>query len=136
MTKPRREVLLVSPWMDDITLYPPLFDQHIWLTIKLGQMIADLAVNHAITFTILYRERDYRMDRVIRLILRKKPQLLKLQEIRNLHAKMIVIDSFALEMSANLLPTSLYRNIETCILVANSHGNARRYVEEKLGIKI
>lgn len=136
MSRPNSEVILVSPWLDDITLHPPLFGNHTRLTLSLGQMIADLAVNYRIRFVILYRERDYRMERVIRLIAKQSPQSLILREVRNLHAKMVVIDSFALEMSANLLPTSLFRNVESCVLVANDYRNARRYVENKLGLII
>jgi len=136
MAKPGSEIVIVSPWISNVTLCPPIFDDNQKSTIRLDEMIARLALTHKIHFTILYRDRDYRLNSAIKTISDRAANSLTLRKITHLHAKMIVTEAFALEMSANLLWTSLYRNVESCTLLVNKYRNARQYVEAKLSLVI
>jgi hypothetical protein len=132
LAKPGSEIVVVSPWIDNVTLHPPMFDEVRLSAIRLGDLMAKLAVAHEIHFTLLFRDHDHRLDRAVDLVRARTPSLLTLRPVLDLHAKMIAIDGFVLEMSANLIRTSLYRNVESCSLLLNSFGDAGRYVEYKL----
>lgn len=60
----------------------------------------------------------------------------RLLEVPHLHAKAVVTDAFVLRMSANLLTTSLSRNVETCALTTNPYGSAAQWVERELGVHL
>jgi hypothetical protein len=136
MARPGSEIMIVSPWIDNIVLHPPIFNTIHSSALHLGEIMTNLALAYEIHFTLLFRDQDHRLRSAIKSISAQAPRLLTLQKVSNLHAKMIVIDTFALEMSANLLPTSLYRNVESCALLVNNHRDAREYVENKLSLII
>lgn len=136
MARPGSEIVVVSPWIDNVALQPPIFDGIRVFTIYLDEMMAKLALVYGIRFTLLFRDQDHRLNSAIEAISAQASRLLTLREVPNLHAKMIVIDTFALEMSANLIWTSLYRNVESCTLVVNPDHSARKYVERKLSLAI
>lgn len=138
MAAPGREIMLVSPWIGDVTLVPPVFRHgpHMYTgaSIRLGELLLRLAQDFNMQVTLVLRELDYRFAPVVdnwptmdRLTLRMVP---------NLHAKAVVTDSFVLLGSANLLQTSLSRNVEVCELKKNPYRTPRRWLSSELGLQI
>jgi hypothetical protein len=126
--------------VEDVTLHPPLFGQgescYSNLEIHLSELLSRLARDYNIHVVLIVRERDGRLEQAIGRLVTEKPNLLTVREVPYLHAKAVATDSFVLEMSANILETSLFRNVETCTLVANQYGNTRQWLREKLGLRL
>lgn len=140
LARPRSEVILVSPWMENVILYPPLFfmgeNHYTQSKIQLSQLLLCLARDYDIRVTLIVREQDVRSDRVINPLATSKPSHLTVQEVPYLHAKVLLTEAFVLETSANLLWTSLFRNVESCTLATNPYNNPRQWVKVKLGLTI
>lgn len=102
----------------------------------LSQLLLCLARDYDIRVTLIVREQDVRSDRVINPLATSKPSHLTVQEIPLLHAKVLLTEAFVLETSANLLWTSLFRNVESCTLATNPYNNPRQWVKVKLGLII
>lgn len=140
LTRPGSDILLVSPWVEDVTLHPPLFGRkgslYTHSEIHLSELLLRLARDYDNRIHLLVRERDGRLERAIGPLLRTKPENLQLREVPHLHAKLVATDAFVLETSANLLQTSLFRNVELCRVVANQHPNVRLLLQEKLNVRI
>lgn len=140
LARPKSEIILVSPWIEDVRLYPPYFGQnHSYYTqptIYLSQLLLRLAKDYEMMITLVIREQDYRSEKVIRPLLNNQPDYLIVKEVPYLHAKLVITESFILQTSANLLWTSLYRNIESCTLKPNLFPNARQCLKLELGLSI
>lgn len=140
MARPLSEIILVSPWIDNVKLYPPIFagrlDTYDAPEIRLNEFLLRLARDYDIRITLIIRERDYRSARVVNPLQRLQPENLLIREIAFLHAKAVVTEAFILETSANILMTSLFRNVELCTLVANLHKNPRQWLKDRLGITV
>lgn len=140
LARPGSEVILVSPWMEDIILYPPLFGQgknrYTDSEIRLSRLLLRLAIDYEIRVTLIVREQDRRSEMVISPLARNKPSHLNVQEVPYLHAKILLTEAFVLETSANLLWTSLFRNLESCTVATNPYNNPRRWLKVKLGLII
>jgi hypothetical protein len=55
-------------------------------------------------------------------------------EVPYLHAKCVATEAFVLETSANLLWTSMFRNVESCRVVKNDYGNTRQLLRARLNL--
>lgn len=134
------EVFLISPWVDDIALNPPLLargeNYSARSEIHLSELLLELARDYKIHVTFIVRERDYRFERATGILARTLPKQLTVHLVPYLHAKAVVTESFVLETSANLISTSLYRNVETCSVLANPYSSPREWVKVKLGLII
>lgn len=132
--------IIVSPWIQQVDLKPPLLGTNgNWDTrekMPLSEFLLFLVTERNLNLVVVVRENDYRVQNVTKAILRKNPNKLKVVESEYLHAKAIVTSRFVLQTSANLIPTSLYRNTETCVLLVNKYGNASRYVEYELKLRV
>ena len=53
-----------------------------------------------------------------------------------MHAKLVATERYVLETSANILWTSFYRNVEWCRIASNPHGDLRRLLQMRLGIRL
>ena len=126
--------------MEDVTLYPPLFGHEGTLytkpEIRLSELLLRLARDYDVHVHLIARERDRRLEQAINPLIRTKPGSLHLREVPHLHAKLVATEAFVLETSANILPTSLFRNVELCRIVANSHGSLGQLLRDKLGLTI
>jgi hypothetical protein len=140
MARPESEVVLVSPWIEDVVLYPPLLEPdgspHVNHDMRLSELLLRLARDYDIRIHVIVREQDARLAWTLRSLRRTKPANLYLREVPHLRAKLVVTEAFTLEMSADLLRTSLFRNVESCRVVANPHSSTRRLLQEKLGLAI
>lgn len=132
--------IIISPWVQELQLKPPILGHEgKWNTreaMPLSDFLYYLIAWRDLNLTMIVRENDYRVQRVTKQILRQFPLNMRIIESIHLHAKAIVVPNFVLQTSANLIPTSLYRNTETCMLIENKYGNASRYVEYELKLRI
>jgi hypothetical protein len=132
------EQIIVSPWIDNIVLYPPMFgvleNQYTQEQIDLGSFLLKLARDYDMRFLIVAREQDYRLERTIRNLISDKPENVRIHLFPYLHAKAVITDSFVLQTSANLIRTSLYRNIETCSLSVNHYSSANEWLRNELSV--
>jgi hypothetical protein len=138
LARPESEIILVSPWVEDVTLWPPLFghgeSRYTRSEIRLSELLLRLARDYDIRVTLIVRERDARLECAISPLTTVKPNHLTVREVPHLHAKAIVTDTFVLETSANILDTSLFRNVESCTIVANPYSSPRQWLRAKLGL--
>lgn len=140
LARPGSEIALVSPWVENVSLHPPPFrlnygDRYSLPEIRLGNFLLRLARDSGMRVTFVVREHDARLEAAIRPLLRNAPDSLVIREVPHLHAKLIVTEHYVLETSANLLWTSLFRNVEWCRIANNPHGHSRGLLQAKLGIR-
>lgn len=85
LARPGSEVILVSPWVEDVTLRPPLFGQgrnrYICSEIRLSELLMRLARDYEIRINLIVRERDARLECVISSLATIKPNRLIVQEV-------------------------------------------------------
>lgn len=140
LARPGSEVILVSPWIENVTLYPPIFgnseNRYTRSEIRLSQLLLRLARDYKIRITLILREQDQRSERVITPLIINQPSYLTVKQVQHIHAKMLITEAFLLKTSANLLWTSLHRNIESCTLVSNPYRNPRQCLKVELGVII
>lgn len=138
LARPESEVILVSPWVADVPLRPPLFigrrSRSSRSEVRLSELMLTLANDFGIRFTLVVRERDRRLESAIAPLARALPNKLLVREVAYLHAKELITPSFVLQTSANFLETSLYRNVESCTLFKNPWNNARDWLRADLGL--
>lgn len=132
--------IIVSPWIQQVDLKPPILRTALgWNTrenMPISEFFLFLAVERDLDLILIVRENDYRVQNVTKTVRQKAAEKIKVIESEFLHAKAIVTSKFILQTSANLIPTSLYRNTETCVLLANRYENAVRYVEYELKLRV
>lgn len=140
LARPRSEVILVSPWIENVSLYPPIFgnreNRYTRSEIRLSQLLVRLAGDYKIRITLILREQDERSERVITPLITNQPSYLTVKQVQHIHAKMLITEAFLLKTSANLLWTSLHRNIESCTLASNPYRNPRQCLKVELGVII
>lgn len=140
LARPGSEIAIVSPWIDDVTLHPPLFghgvDRHVQSQIRLSRLLLHLARYYNLRFTLIVRDQDRRFRRAVALLERLQPDALTVRAIPYLHAKALVTETFVIQTSANVLDTSLFRNVESCTLLPNGYGTPRAWLRWELGVII
>jgi hypothetical protein len=141
ISAPRRSTaVIVSPWIQQVDLKPPILKtEGKWDTrekMPLSEFLLFLAAERDLNLILIVRENDYRVLNVTKVIREKAYENLRVIESKFLHAKAVVTSKFVLQTSANLIPTSLYRNTETCTIFVNKYGNASRYVEYELKLRV
>ena len=116
LTKPGQEVILVSPWLNNMVLLPPMFgsDQQWFISkeIELRDLLIYLTMWYNIHVSFVIREQDWRADRVLKNW--PLPKQLTVKIVRDeqiLHAKAIITDDYVLHGSANLIPTSIHLSL-------------------------
>ena len=134
------EISFVSPWVDNVVLLPPRFgtgeEAYTNSNIQLREFLLRITRDFDMRVVLLIRDRDRRLRSALGNIQNTSPDKILIKDYPYIHAKMIVTPRFVLETSANILQTSLFRNIESCTLIRNSFGSTRRYLRNKLGIII
>lgn len=138
--RPNSHIILVSPWIDDVALYPPMFvlgeNRYERDTIRLSELLLYLARDSGMYVSLVVRDRDARFHRVVRPLRKAVSERIQVKMVPHLHAKAIITDRFVLTTSANLIPTSLSRNIETCQLSSNHYGNAAEWLLKYTSISV
>jgi hypothetical protein len=104
--------------------------------LHLSELLILLGEELNLHFILLLREQDYRTRSVTQPVRSALGARLEVLEVQHLHAKMLVTNRLVLETSANLLATSLYRNVESCQVMVNPYNNVRTYIREKLSIPV
>lgn len=134
------QVVIVSPWIQNIELKPPILGtEGAWDTrerMLLSELLVYLVSTRNLTLHVVVREMDYRFQEVIDPLESKYPHRFYTTSVPFLHAKVITTDTLVLQTSANLIPTSLYRNTEACVLLANKYRNALRYLQHELDLRL
>lgn len=132
-----KEVAVISPWIENVTLLPPTFGagdvKYAQSQIRFSDFFVRMVRDFDFRVLFLIRPGDERTDAVLRPVISTSPSKVSVREFNHIHAKGIVTPFFALETSANMIPTSLFRNIESCTLIRNTFGDTRRYLNHKLG---
>lgn len=132
-----KEIAIVSPWIANVTLLPPRFgngsNDYTNSRISFDEFLVRVVRDFDIKVVFLVRPNDRRTFSALNAVVKAAPRNVIVREFNHIHAKMIVTPYFALETTANLIPTSLFRNIESCTLVRNTFNDARRYLNHKLG---
>jgi hypothetical protein len=138
LARPGSEIILVSPWMGDVVLYPPIFGQgerrYTCSKTRLSHLLLRLARDYNIRITLILREQDQRSARVITPLATYQPNNLTVKQVQHIHAKMLITEAFLLKTSANLLWTSLHRSIESCTLISNPYRDPRQCLKVELGV--
>jgi hypothetical protein len=140
MARPSSEVVIVSPWMDNVLVHPPRraggHPAYTAETTRIGELLRDMAVRSDVRVLLIVRDEDERLARATRLLSAAKPSNLQVISVPKLHAKAVVTEAFVLGMSANVLHFSVHENIETCSLHSNPFGTARQWVRQQLNISV
>jgi hypothetical protein len=131
------EVAVISPWIENVILSPPKFGSGAVAYAKARITFSDFFVRATRDFDFrllfLVRPGDQRTQRTLRPIIDAAPGRVLIKEFDYIHAKIIVTPYFAIETTANMIPTSLFRNIESCTLIRNTFNDTRGYINHKLG---
>lgn len=131
------EIAIVSPWIHKVYIKPPIFGdatkRYSRPTIELREFIKRMLQDFDYRVILLVRLEDPQTQQVVNSIVDAAPANVTVREYPYIHAKMIVTPTFAIETTANMIHTSLHRNIESCTLVNNRFSDTRRYLRDKLG---
>lgn len=138
--KKSTNVAIISPWVQDVVLHMPIITSSNRRDgsrrMYFSQFLNYLIENKGLKIYLIMRDNDSRVKYATRVARRKNPDHLNLIAVQYLHAKAVVTDSHALLTSANLIPTSLYRNVESCSLQINRYQNTEKYIEYEFGLKL
>jgi hypothetical protein len=137
--KKATDTAIVSPWIQDVLLHTPILCGDYSVSNRrmyLSQFLSYLIEQRQLRIFLIVREHDKRAQHVTRVVRQKAQKGLYVHTVKFLHAKAVVTNSNVLLTSANLIPTSLYRNVESCVLLTNQHGNTFKYLEHEYGIKL
>lgn len=131
------QVAIISPWIENVTLLPPRFGiggvSYRETQITFSDFFIRMVRDFSISVIFLVRPGDRRTRATLQRIVTAAPNRVVIKEFDYIHAKGVVTPHFALETTANIIPTSLFRNIELCTLVRNTFKDTRRYINHKLG---
>src|SRR3712207_3380859 len=104
LARPESEVVLVSPWIENVWLHPPPFnlngeERFYRVKVRLDDFLLYLVRDYQIRVIVVVRERDARLEAAVRPLLEAAPEYLDTREVPHLHAKLIVTEAFVLETS-------------------------------------
>lgn len=122
-------VIIVSPWLSDVTLRLPVNDRFEGREVRLLQALEELS-DKEIHILVCEGEKhnEYIKNRL--------PDHVHLQEIDDLHAKAVVCDEFVYMGSANITHGGLTLNRELCEVLENEYNSAGEYVRRKLDLEV
>jgi len=123
------QVIIVSPWLSDVSLHLPLNDRFDGREVSLVEAVTELSEKD---IRLLVRSGEAHND----YIKTRLPESVEYREIDDLHAKAVICDEFVYMGSANITLGGLTVNRELCEIVENAHGSAEGYVEKNLGIDV
>lgn len=130
------EICIVSPWIRDVLLKPPIIVGAGGMSAQRKTLLSEflhlLVSRRDVHLHVFVRELDHDIRNVTAKVRASFPDSLNIHQAPHLHAKVIATSNTVLQMSANLIPTSLYRNIETCAISTNRYGSARTYTHNEL----
>lgn len=130
------EICIVSPWIRDVLLKPPIIVGTGGVSSQrrtpLSQFLHLLVSRRDVHLHIFVRKFDHDIRNVTAKVRGSFPDSVYIHQAPHLHAKVIATSNTVLQMSANLIPTSLYRNIETCAISTNRYSSARNYTQNEL----
>ncbi len=122
-------VVIVSPWLSDVSLRFPVNDRFDSREISLVESLKTLSEKE---IHLIVRSRESHND----YIKRRLPEHVHLQEIDGLHAKAVVSDSFVYLGSANITHGGLILNRELCEVIENEYDSAAEYVNRRLDLTL
>jgi hypothetical protein len=122
-------VILVSPWLSDVSLNLPVNDRFDSREVSLVEALETLSEKE---IHLLVRSGESHND----YIKRRLPKHVYVQEIDSLHAKAVVSDSFVYLGSANITRGGLILNRELCEVIENEYDSATEYVERTLDLTV
>ena len=122
-------VVIVSPWLSDVTLRLPVNDRFDEREVRLVDVLEELEETEV---HLLVREGEEHNE----YIERRLPDHVRFRRIEGLHAKAVVSDTFVYLGSANITRGGLSINRELCEVLENEYGSAREYVSRTLDIDV
>ncbi|GAA0291725.1 hypothetical protein GCM10009066_02790 [Halarchaeum salinum] len=122
-------VVIVSPWLSDVTLRLPVNDRFDEREVRLATMLGELTDTD---IRILVREGEEHNE----YIERRLPNHVEFRVVEGLHAKAVVSDAFVYLGSANITRGGLSVNRELCEVLENEYGSAHEYVSSTLDINV
>ena len=122
-------VVIVSPWLSDVTLRLPVNDRFDNREVRLATMLGELTDTDV---RILVREGEEHNE----YIERRLPDHVQFQVVEGLHAKAVVSDAFIYLGSANITRGGLSVNRELCEVLENEYESAHEYVANTLDIDV
>lgn len=126
-------IIIISPWIENIKLQTFCWEGTHTLKgiVYLTAIIRWLYFERNIHFTFYVRDDQLEPTMNYRLaaIYREVSEIADFHGIRNLHAKLIITDSTVLETSANLLESSIYRNVENLVIHPNEDNDAKVFAK-------
>lgn len=125
-------LVVVSPWVSDITVQFPESDHVSERELRFSQAITTLNVD--VEVYIDPKQDIHNRQKPTSLLPRISGQV-PIYEIDDLHAKAIVTDRVLYQGSANMTYNGLNVNIELCDLRENEHGDIDSFLQHRLGIK-
>ncbi|NUB91140.1 hypothetical protein HT576_08910 [Haloterrigena sp. SYSU A121-1] len=125
-------VVIVSPWVSDITVQFPETDQLSHRELQLSEAVRSFDVD--VWFIVDPEQDDHNRLRRSALLPRVS-DVAHIRAVENLHAKAIVTDQVLYQGSANVTYRGLNVNIELCDIRENEHGSAKDFLEERLQIQ-
>ena len=137
--KKSTSVAIVSPWIQDVELQVPILDGYYRRDSR--KMYFSYLLNYLVEkrqqrIYLFIRDNDERAKYATRIIRKNNQASLEIFIVQHLHAKAILTNSNILLTSANLIFTSLYRNVESCSLQINPYQNTIKYVEYEFGVRL
>ncbi|WP_211313511.1 phospholipase D-like domain-containing protein [Halarchaeum salinum] len=122
-------MVIVSPWLSDVTLRLPVNDRFDEREVRLATMLGELTDTD---IRILVREGEEHNE----YIERRLPNHVEFRVVEGLHAKAVVSDAFVYLGSANITRGGLSVNRELCEVLENEYGSAHEYVSSTLDINV
>ena len=122
-------VVIVSPWLSDVTLRLPVNDRFDEREVRL---VAVLEALEETEVHLLVREGEEHNN----YIERRLPDHVHFRKVEGLHAKAVVSGAFVYLGSANITRGGLSINRELCEVLENEYGSAREYVSSTLDIDV
>lgn len=124
-------IVIVSPWVSDITVEFPENDQVSERQMQLSDAVRTFDVD--VEIIVDPEQSDHNQVRPSALLPRVSDRV-RIREVDNLHAKAIVTERVLYQGSANVTYRGLNINIELCDIRENEHGSVDAFLEEKLQI--
>lgn len=121
-------IILVSPWVSDITVDIPITDKVKADSLRLTEAIHKFPENEFTLVTSNDSFNDYLIERV--------KDDVEIRTVDNLHAKAIVTEDLVYVGSANITKSGVNTNVELAHVIENTYGDADTFVEEEIQIEI
>lgn len=126
-------IVIISPWVSDITVRFPDTDQIDDRELLLSQAVKQLDV--VVTLIVDPDNADHNWERT-QALLPRVSSYAAIENVENLHAKAIVTDRTLYQGSANLTYYGLNVNVELCDIRENEYEDIDSLLSDRLGLEI